>query len=595
MAGNISVKDLLNSMQGSSDDNTEESTTLIPLNSGGVSVNDLMDSISTSESRVVDNTSTDQGVDANYAELAGQGMLRGVEKVGAGVQELGRAAFTEVTGVDVLSEWKEGRIQTEKDISAYVDSMNAKEQAAYGASYNVAETVSYMAALPATTAKQVLATSALLGASMSTSDGALLSQERTMNMLVAANSGLVPTALFNAGKFLIGKTVTDPIKKVFDMFSTKGGNKKALEGVKSPDVQEAVDAAERLGVRLTPAEASANEVILSREAGAFGGLNPEKALVAQEIRVQRDTELAEVVGGFVESIVPEGSKAAKKTLAGLYKTAFNVKMSPKFLVRLRENEIFSAAEKRVMGDPAKAAKFNALQENSLGQVEMIRREVSNSAHAASTSIDTLEQQKAGALRSVNSLIKGALKNSSDEYALALPIAQRQIAQKRILDDLSKVKTKGAPEGTSIYNVTPDQFYDKILSTPKQRQELARQLKNVGGSSQAIEDLSFILARLKKTPFKALNASDQGSLAQSGTYGLGKVGIAVANTISYMKGRHNQAMLEIITNGKWHKSLNKVKAIKDPVKQREALSTALAYITASNVAEASRTEERTAAR
>ena len=97
-------------------------------------------------------------------------------------------------------------------------------------------------------------------------------------------------------------------------------------------------------------------------------------------------------------------------------------------------------------------------------------------------IMVLERQKAGALRSVNSLIKGALKKSSDEYALALPIAQRQIAQKRIMDDLAEVKTKASPEGTSIYNVTPDQFYDKILSTPQQRAELTRQLKNVGALS-----------------------------------------------------------------------------------------------------------------
>tara|TARA_R110000796_G_scaffold166118_1_gene282996 strand:- start:43 stop:1803 length:1761 start_codon:yes stop_codon:yes gene_type:complete len=586
MSSNISVDDLLNSMKNSG------STPVVPLDSGGVSIDSLLQNIGQSnKSPEVVNA----GVGADYTELAGQGLLRGIEKVGAGVQELGRSAFKEVTGIDVLSDWKEQRIQSEKEISDYVGKMNAKEQAAFGGLYNVGETGSYIAALPATTAKAILSSSALLGASMSTSDGALLSQERTMNMLVAANSGLVPTALFNAGKFLVGKTITDPLTKVFDLFSTKGGSKKAVEGIKSPDVQDAVDAADRLGVRITPAEASANQVILTREAGAFGGLNPEKALVAQDIRLQRDTELAEVVGSFVKSIVPEGREAAKSTLGSLYKTAFDVRMSPKFVVKLRENAIFSAAEKRVMSDPAKAAKFKLLKEGSLGQVEMVRREISNSAHAATTSIDTLERQKAGALRSVNSLIKGALKNSSEEYALALPIAQRQIAQKRIMDDLAKVKTKASPEGTSIYNVTPDQFYDKILSTPQQRAELARQLKNVGGSSQAIDDLAFILARLKNTPFKALNAAEAARAAQSGSFGFGKLGVVAANTISYMKGRHNQAMLDIVTNGKWHKSLNKVKKIKDPTKQREALSTALAYISASNVAKASQGEDRTAAR
>ena len=101
--------------------------------------------------------------------------------------------------------------------------------------------------------------------------------------------------------------------------------------------------------------------------------------------------------------------------------------------------------------------------------------------------------------------------------------------------------------------------------------------------------------MKNTPFKSLNAAEQARVAQSGSFGFGKAGVVAANTISYMKGRHNQAMLDIVTNGKWHKSLNKVKAIKNPVKQREALSTALAYITASNVAEASQPEERKAAR
>jgi len=586
MSGNISVDDLLNSIKN------VNSTTDVSSQTSGSTVESLLENLyPKEESLEVDN----MGVEENYAELAGQGFLRGIEKVGAGVQELGRSAIKEVTGIDILSDWKNKRIKTEKEISDYVGKMTALEQAAYGGPYNVGETASYMASLPATSAKAILATSALLGASMSTSDGALLSQERTMNMLVAANSGLVPTALFNAGKYLVGPTITDPIKKVFDVFSAKGGNKKATEGVKSIEVQDAVDAADRLGVRLTPAEASANQVILTREAGAFGGLNPEKALVAQDIRLQRDTELAEVVGSFVESIVPEGRKIAKETLGSLYKTAFEVRMSPKFILKLKDNAIFNAAEKRLMGDPAKAAKFNALKEGSLGQIEMVRREISSKAHAASTSLDTLEQQKAGALRSVNSLIKEALKKSSNEYTVALPIAQRQIAQKRILKELSKVKTTASPTGTSIYNVTPDQFYDRILATPQQRAELARQLKSVGGSSQAIDDLSFILARLKNTPFKSLNASDKASVATSGTFALGKVGIAIGNTIAYMKGRHNQAMLEIVTNGKWHKSLNKVKAIKDPKKQREALSTALAYITASNVAEASQGEERATAR
>ena len=124
-----------------------------PVNTGGVSVDSLLQNMGQfNKSPEVANA----GVGEDYTKLAGQGLLRGIEKVGAGVQELGRSAVTEVTGIDVLSDWKEQRIQSEKEISDYVGKMNAKEQAAYGGLYNVGETGSYIAALPATTAKAIL-------------------------------------------------------------------------------------------------------------------------------------------------------------------------------------------------------------------------------------------------------------------------------------------------------------------------------------------------------------------------------------------------------------------------------------------------------
>jgi hypothetical protein len=81
-------------------------------------------------------------------------------------------------------------------------------------------------------------------------------------------------------------------------------------------------------------------------------------------------------------------------------------------------------------------------------------------------------------------------------------------------------------------------------------------------------------------------------------GLNKAGIAIVNTISYLRGRHNQALIEVVTNGKWQNSLQKVRKIKDPSKQLEALATALAYVTASSLTSAKAqagNEQRTSAR
>ena len=524
----------------------------------------------------------EKGVGTNLPELLGRGLLFGVERAGAGIQELVRAGVTDVTGIDVLTDFKNMRIEREEDFAAYTDRMSDLEHRVFWVGGYTGQIGSFAAA-PTRSLAQVVGTSMFATASLPTENGNahLLSQERTMNALIGSFAGIIPQALINTGKTIVGKVLVDPLTKVFNVFSKKGGEKEALKGVTTRATIEATEAAERLGVKITPAEASANKVILSRESSALGSLDQASALKASELQATRSREMAGTIDSFINSILPEGKEVAKATLAKLYGAAFKVKIKPTLVKRMENNEIYAAAQKSLLNDPAKKAGFEAMEEGSLGQIEMVRREISNTANAASKSIDTLERSKAGALRSVNSLIKNALSTASPEYALARPIAQRQIAQKRILDDLSKVKTKGSETGTSVYNATPDQFFDSILATPQQRAELARQLKAVGGSSQAIDDLAFILTRLKDTPFKALNTTANKSFGMA-TGGFGKIGVAVHNTTAFLKGRHNLAMVELITNGKWQNSLTKVRAIKDPAKQLQALSTALAYITTDNI-------------
>tara|TARA_R110000744_G_C19356994_1_gene560971 strand:+ start:1178 stop:2959 length:1782 start_codon:yes stop_codon:yes gene_type:complete len=531
-----------------------------------------------------DLASEDKGVDESLPELLGRGLLFGVERAGAGMQELARAGITDLTGIDVLTDFKNMRIEREKDFSTYTGRMNDLEHRVFWLGGYTGQVASFAAA-PSRTLGQVVATSMVASASLPTEQGDahLLSQERTMNALIGSFGGILPQALINTGKTIVGKSVIDPLKNITSFFSRKGGEKEALKGVNAIATKEATDAANRLGVKITPAEASANPVILSREARALGGLDSATALKAGELHANRNAELANTVEGFVEGILPEGKKAAKLTLDTLYKKAFTVKMNPNLVARMEKNEIYASAQKSLLTDPAEKAMFESLEQGSLGQVELIRRKISTDAHNAAISIDGIQRGKSKALKSVNSLIKNALTKSSDEYAMALPIAQRQIAQKRILDALGKVKTKGSEAGTSVYNATPDQFYDAILSTPQQRSELARQLKEVGGSSQAIDDLAFVLARLKDTPFKALNVSRDKAFGMA-TGGFGKTGVAVHNITAFLRGRHNLAMVELITNGKWQNALAKVRSIKDPAKQLNALSTSLAYVTTDNIDE-----------
>lgn len=523
-----------------------------------------------------------KGVSEGPVELYARGLLFGVERVGAGIQELGRAAVTDITGIDVISDFKEMRMEREGDFARYLDRMTELEHRIFWMGGYTGELGS-AAALPAKTATQALGSAMFLGASMPTtgSDASLVSQERTMNATMAVAGTAAADTLIKTGQLLSGKLVTDPLKKATKFFSRKGGQEEATVGVALEEVKAPVEAAERLGVRITPAEASASPVLKSREARAISHLNQDKTLQVGRIKTERDRELARSVDSFVTSIIPEGRKAVRNQLDRLYVKAFKVRMSPKFIERVEANEIYSSAKKNMLKDPAIKQLYNELGEGSLGQVEMVRREISKQAHSSAISVDSVQRNKARPLQSINKMLKGALKSSSVEFERALPIAQRQIAQKRILDDLSKIKTKATEEGTSVYNATPIQFYDAILSTPAQRKELKRQLKEVGGSAQAIDDLSVVLSSIKETPFKALNVSSDKGFGMA-TGGFGKEGVVVHNTTSFLRGRHNLAMVEVITNGKWQNSLTKVKAIKDPAKRINALATVLGYVTADNI-------------
>ncbi len=525
---------------------------------------------------------TPKGVDEGLLELAGRGLLYGMESTGAGIQELGRAAFTAATGIDVLSDFKEFRNLREADFAAYLARMNALEHRSFWLGGYTGE-YGPAVVMPAKTVGQAVTSSALLSAALPTKgdDPSFFSQERTMNALLGASGAAALEPLVQTGRLLVGKLVTDPIKKTAEFFSQAGGKKEALKGVTTAATREATEAAERLGVRITPSEASAKDVLLSREMRALGHLPPEDAIKASELQKIRTQEFANTLNGFINRIVPEGKKAAKAQLTSLYGKAFPTRMSTTFIKKVESNEVYVAAKAALLKDPARRAEFESLPEGSLGQVELVRREISNKAHASAVSIDSIERSKARTLQNINGMLKDVLRSVSPDYGRALPIAQRQISQKRILKELSHIKTEASEIGTSVYNATPIQFYDSILDTPFKRKELKRQLENVGGSGQAIDDLAYVLARIKKTPFKALNVSgDKALQLQSG--GWGKVGLAVHNTTAFLRGRHNLALVEVITNGKWQHSLTKVKGIKNPKKQLEALSTMLAYVTTDNI-------------
>ena len=94
------TRDDLFAAMGVPDTTEETSTTPTKVD---LTRNDLFKAMGGSEAE----PTIEKGVDASLPELVGKGLLYGVEKVGAGLQGLGRSAITDITGIDVISDFAE--------------------------------------------------------------------------------------------------------------------------------------------------------------------------------------------------------------------------------------------------------------------------------------------------------------------------------------------------------------------------------------------------------------------------------------------------------------------------------------------------------
>jgi hypothetical protein len=513
-----------------------------------------------------------------------KGMGFGVEALRHGGEELIRATMSVLPGVDVVTDYKQKRKNRNKVIGEWASNLSERDQSILNSGKMVGQFGPLFLVNPATAAGRITTSGATSLALPTEGDNPhLFSQERTMNLITGVGGSAALEGVFKAGRILIGKS-KGKADKVTEFFSRKGGEKAAIKGVKPEDVKRSLHATERLGVKpLTPGESSMDSAILKREDAAVRGLNADAQLATSQTKTARDSEISTVVTKSINNIVPEGDVAAAKSLEALYTPAFQTPVPPTTLNTITSHSLYQKALKSMKTRTATMDEFHTLPDGSLGQVELVRREISATANSMSKSIESTVQREASAWKDLNKSIKTSLSGISPDYKRAVPIAQRVIVKRRIIKDLDGLPTIAKPEGVGIYNATPNQFFKAILGSPEKRKELARQLKNVVGAEKRMDDLSFILSKMEKGPLKAISA-EADRMIQSGGMGQGSTGVAVTNMMAFMRGRHNLAMVELITNGKWANALSKTRKIKDPKEQLEALTVVLTTVMADNIAE-----------
>jgi hypothetical protein len=513
-----------------------------------------------------------------------KGMGFGVEALRHGGEELIRATMSVLPGVDVVTDYKQKRINRNKVIDKYASNLSERDQSILGSGKMVGQFGPLFLVNPATAAGRITTGGTTSLALPTEGDNPhLFTQERTMNLIVGTGGSAALEGLFKTGRALIGKS-KDGVNRVTEFFTRSGGEKVSLRGVKPEAVKESLATTERLGVKpLTPGESSMDDAVIAREATSIRGLRADDQLATSQTNIARDESMSKVIVDSINRIVPEGDVVAAKQLKELYTPAFQTPVPLTTISSMSSNPLYQKALKSMQSRPSTMDEFNALPDGSLGQVELVRREISSVANSMSKSIESTTRAEARGWQELNKSMKTSLAGLSPEYKMALPLAQRMIVKKRIIKDLEKLPTEAKPDGVSVFNTTPNQFFKQILGTTEKRKELSRQLGNVIGAEKRMDDLAFILARMDKGPMKAISG-ESDRLIQGGTMGQGSAGVVVTNVMAFMRGRHNLAMVELITNGKWANALAKTRKIKDPKEQLEALTVVLTTVMADNIAE-----------
>lgn len=346
----------------------------------------------------------------------------------------------------------------------------------------------------------------------------------------------------------LGDTTSGLVAALLGMGSMKGLNPResALKGVEGTNYQEVLDAAKRLNLPyVTPAEASGNP-FTGAEQGTIGKTDQGAQMLYDAGQKRAQAEKDSIKGLLTNIYDPYTHEALKNALYNSVKEKqipeqelFKFRGSPE--IPSSGNEIFKAAESKLLSDPAYAEALKGVPRNSLGYLDMVKRVMG----------DMIDQTQ-GKSKYKESLITGAQKdlvNTMDkvapEYKDARALAEREITRGKLED---------------VFNAKPmtGSNFGKFLNNDKKFKELQNNVRNVPGAQDQLNDMKLVFNRLINIP-TAKTAETLSRSSMSNDRATSATAIRMLQEI-LSGGRYDKARVSLITNPKWSEELAKLKNI-----------------------------------
>ena len=485
-----------------------------------------------------------------------------------------------------------------------------------------------------------LGTSALAGGAIGGSQFVNEDDSRLKNIALGSAFGAaVPAAISAAGASI------SPIKSVADVVSKSLGSKRAtaesaLKGIENIDQTILTkEAANRLGLNITPAEASGSE-ISGKIQGALG-TSEEGALSLQRFGTKRSEQQKEIIRNLLHDISPSTENAAaqlreaakkvfsdqerslSRAAAPLYKQAFDKKIPQEELTQLLSHPIIKNAYEDVLRSPIYKNEISRSGVDSVETFHLVKGKLDDLISALSTSPNSNKLTNEGRL--VNNAKKdllSSLDKISPEYqsARALFSEGSKPLSKLREGDIKKIADlkDGQLQQTSKIIFDPGETNPKTLAQIRDeiskkspeawrkivRVEIERRLDSLKGEAtgksffnqvlakerdfnqfiSATKDLPGVTKKLidMRSAFKnlieprtAVTAANLSKSSLSDVRNSASFFIDAVNNLA--GGKYDKAAVELITSNRWDKELSSINKISDKNRKNLQLVSLLSKI------------------
>ena len=339
--------------------------------------------------------------------------------------------------------------------------------------------------------------------------------------------------------------------------------------------EEVLSAAQRTGVKVTPAEATGSPILATMEKGARVS-KAKQAEIASTLEA-RSQILNQKTKQLVTDMVPEGDEVAAALSNKLYKEVDATALPPPIMDRLKQNPIIKKALSIIKKDPA--YRVDLQKPGTVGELR-----------AANDAIADLI--KGAAPKAKTNLIDARVKLTKEldaiapQYAQARAIQQRIILKDKTIKQLDKItKLSGKNEATL------DQTARALWGTPTKQKSFLEAVQVSGGNVQQAKDVIRLISATSKSPLKMLAGKKPAGMPLTGAR---EISAMIMNTIGKVRtGLYNKGLVNLMLDPKWSQEVARAAANNSPA-AFAALATkaAIGHLPAENTATPKQTAQTT---